>query len=240
VEKMRFKISSNSSHIVLRKSKFLEFDIFFLLENRGIQEVLRKVNPQDLRIAFKRLDPQIKEKIYENMSKRAAVMLQEDVQVLGPLRLIDVMESQKKIFEIIQHLVDNGEIAIHEEEKMIKDEFEKSYNAIIEKAMLWLNTARVEGLLALEEMIDKDKFRQREIMEYGISLVVDGTDPSTIDRILTNIINQETDGDLKKLKIIQKDAIFAIHENWHPRLMIMLLNSHVDIGIDRVMQEYLH
>jgi flagellar motor component MotA len=90
----------------------------------------------------------------------------------------------------------------------------------------------------LEETIDNEKFRQRDIMEYGIRLAVDGTNPSTINRILANIINQETNEDLKKLKIIQKDAIFAIQEGWHPRLLIMLLNSHVDIGIDQVMQEH--
>jgi hypothetical protein len=87
-----------------------------------------------------------------------------------------------------------------------------------------------------EEDIDEDKYVQRDIMEYGMRFVVDGNAACLVDKILTNIINLETDNDRKTLKIIQKEAILAIQGGMNPRILLFLLNSYVDMGLEEVMK----
>ena len=58
------------------------------------------------------MEIEVQEKIFKNMSKRAATMLKEDMEYMGPIRLKDVEEAQQKIVSIIRHLEDTGEIVI--------------------------------------------------------------------------------------------------------------------------------
>jgi flagellar motor switch protein FliG len=58
------------------------------------------------------VDTEVQEKIFRNMSKRAAAMLKDDMEFMGPVRLKDVEESQQKIVSIIRHLEDQGEIVV--------------------------------------------------------------------------------------------------------------------------------
>jgi hypothetical protein len=67
---------------------------------------------------------------------------------------------------------------------------------------------------------------------------VDGVNGQTIDRILSNIINLETDNDEKILKTIQKEAVLGIQSGEPSRLLSLLLNSHVNIGIEDAMKRY--
>ncbi|MDR2521083.1 MAG: flagellar motor switch protein FliG, partial [Spirochaetaceae bacterium] len=62
--------------------------------------------------ALKSVDTEVQEKIFRNMSKRAAAMLKDDMEFMGPVRLKDVEESQQKIVSIIRHLEDQGEIVV--------------------------------------------------------------------------------------------------------------------------------
>jgi flagellar motor component MotA len=124
-------------------------------------------------------------------------------------------------------------------DNMTKEEFGKSYNEIIEKSMLWSKKARCEGLLALEKMLDVEKYRQRDIMELGMQLVVDGVDSKVIDKILSNIINLEKDNDMKLLKNIQKEAVLGIQEGENPRLLFLLLSSYVDNDFFETTGKYL-
>jgi chemotaxis protein MotA len=124
-------------------------------------------------------------------------------------------------------------------EKMNQKDFTQKYKAIVERALFMNDKARREGLLALEEEIDGEKYSQRELFEYGIRLVVDGTDASFIDRILSNIIDLEQDNETKTLKIIQKEAVLSIQAGDNPRIMALLLNSHVNIDIEEAMKQYM-
>jgi flagellar motor switch protein FliG len=90
----------------------LRFDIITTLHDRAIQKVLREVDAQVIAIALKGESEALKETIFKNMSKRAAEMLKEDMEFMGPLRLSDVKESQKRILDIIRHLEQTGEIVI--------------------------------------------------------------------------------------------------------------------------------
>ncbi len=94
------------------KKKMFVFEDIVLLDDRSIQKVLRSVDGQELAKALKGVDQEVQEKIFKNMSKRAASMLKEDMEYMGPVRLKDVEESQQKIVSIIRHLEETGEIII--------------------------------------------------------------------------------------------------------------------------------
>ena len=67
---------------------------------------------EELAKALKSVDTEVQDKIFGNMSKRAASMLKEDMEFMGPVRLKDVEEAQQKIVSIIRRLEDNGDIVI--------------------------------------------------------------------------------------------------------------------------------
>ena len=88
------------------------FEDIVMLDDRAIQKVLREVDTQELSKALKSVDTEVQDKIFRNMSKRAAGMLKEDMEFMGPVRLKDVEEAQQKIVSTIRHLEDSGEIVI--------------------------------------------------------------------------------------------------------------------------------
>ena len=88
------------------------FEDIVLLDDRSIQKVLREVDTGDLAKALKAVEADVQDKIYRNMSKRAAALLREDMDYMGPIRLKDVEESQQKIVNIIRKLEEAGEIVI--------------------------------------------------------------------------------------------------------------------------------
>ena len=94
------------------KKRMFVFEDIVMLDNRAIQKVLRDVDQQELAKALKSVDTEVQDKIFGNMSKRAASMLKEDMEFMGPVRLKDVEESQQKIVSIIRRLEDNGDIVI--------------------------------------------------------------------------------------------------------------------------------
>jgi flagellar motor switch protein FliG len=94
------------------KKRMFVFEDIVMLDDRSIQKVLREVDQQELSKALKSVDAEVQDKIYKNMSKRAAQMLKEDMEFMGPVRLKDVEEAQQKIVSIIRHLEDTGEIVV--------------------------------------------------------------------------------------------------------------------------------
>jgi len=94
------------------KSQMFVFEDLVLLDDRGIQRVLKNVDKKDLALALKAADEEIKEKIFKNMSERAAQLLREDLEVMGPVRLKEVEEAQRRIIEVVKQLEEEGEIII--------------------------------------------------------------------------------------------------------------------------------
>ena len=94
------------------KKRMFVFEDIVMLDNRAIQKVLRDVDQQELAKALKSVDTEVQDKIFGNMSKRAASMLKEDMEFMGPVRLKDVEEAQQKIVSIIRRLEDSGDIVI--------------------------------------------------------------------------------------------------------------------------------
>lgn len=94
------------------KKRMFVFEDIVLLDDRSIQKVMREVDTQELAKALKGVDNEVQEKIFRNMSKRAAALLSEDMDFMGPIRLRDVEEAQQKIVNIIRKLEDAGEIVV--------------------------------------------------------------------------------------------------------------------------------
>lgn len=95
----------------IRRRMFV-FEDILSLDNRSVQRTLREVDNQDLTLALKGASEEVKKRIFENMSKRQAEMVNEDMEYMGPVRLRDVEEAQQKIVNIIRKLEDAGEIII--------------------------------------------------------------------------------------------------------------------------------
>lgn len=95
----------------IRKKMFV-FEDILLLDDRAIQRVLRDVDNNDLAIALKGSNEQVQTAIFNNLSKRLATMIKEDMEFMGPVRMKDVEEAQQKIVNIIRKLEDSGEIVI--------------------------------------------------------------------------------------------------------------------------------
>lgn len=88
------------------------FDNVLELDDKGIQLVLREVQSESLVVALKGADSALREKIYKNMSKRAAEMLRDDLESKGPVRLSEVEAEQKEILKIVRRLAEEGQIAL--------------------------------------------------------------------------------------------------------------------------------
>lgn len=95
----------------IRKRMFV-FEDIITLDDRSIQKILREVDSKDLALALKTASEDVSSRIYKNMSKRAADMLKEDIEYMGPARLRDIEETQQKIVAVIRRLEDTGEIVI--------------------------------------------------------------------------------------------------------------------------------
>ena len=120
------------------------------------------------------------------------------------------------------------------------NEFKLAFYDTFKHAISWADKARREGLLSLEEELEnaKDKVVERDILFYGLRFVVDGTDFGLVDKILSNIVDQEKDEYSHLLKIVKKEAILSLHKGDNPYLLAVLLNSYTDLPLnDPVMQE---
>ena len=95
----------------IRKKMFV-FEDILLLDDRAIQRVLHDVDNNDLALALKGSNEQVQNAIFNNLSKRLAAMIKEDMEFMGPVRMKDVEEAQQKIVNIIRKLEDSAEIVI--------------------------------------------------------------------------------------------------------------------------------
>ncbi len=82
------------------------------IPDRDFQVVLRELPTDRLAIAMKGADQELREKVFRNMSKRAAEIFQDDMDTLGPVKVADVEDAQREIVEIVQKLSENGDITL--------------------------------------------------------------------------------------------------------------------------------
>ena len=94
------------------KQRMFVFEDILLVDDRGVQKLLRKVETMELAIALKAASEEVKEKIFKNMSERAGEMLKEEIEDMGPVRMKEVTDSQQNITNIIQEMETKGELII--------------------------------------------------------------------------------------------------------------------------------
>lgn len=94
------------------KNMMFVFDDLILLDDRSIQRLLKEVETKDLSIALKAASEEVKSKIYANVSERVAIMIKEEMEFLGPMRLSDVEAAQQRIVEAVRKLEEEGQIVI--------------------------------------------------------------------------------------------------------------------------------
>lgn len=88
------------------------FENIIDIDDRGIQILLREVQSESLIVALKGANQDLREKIFKNMSQRAAEMMREDLESKGPVRLSEVEAQQKEILQIVRRLADEGQIIL--------------------------------------------------------------------------------------------------------------------------------
>ncbi len=88
------------------------FDNINDIDDRGIQVMLREVQSESLIVALKGASQELREKIFKNMSQRAAEMMREDLESKGPVRLSEVEAQQKEILQVVRRLADEGQIML--------------------------------------------------------------------------------------------------------------------------------
>lgn len=88
------------------------FEDMVLIDSRGMQLILKEVDQQDLTLAMKTASDSIKELIFSSMSQRAADMLREDLEVLGPVKVADVERAQQNLVKVSRRLEEEGKIII--------------------------------------------------------------------------------------------------------------------------------
>ena len=88
------------------------FDDLIKLDDKGIQSLLKEVQSESLVIALKGATPEMRERIFKNMSSRAAETLREDLESRGPVRVSEVESEQKEMLKTVRRLVDEGQIVM--------------------------------------------------------------------------------------------------------------------------------
>ncbi len=94
------------------QEKMFVFDNLMQVDDRGIQALVREVTSDVLIVALKGADPALQEKIFRNMSKRAAEILKSDLEAKGPVKLADVEAAQKDVVATARRLADEGTIIL--------------------------------------------------------------------------------------------------------------------------------
>lgn len=95
----------------IRQAMFVFADIV-LVDDRGVRAVLKEIPKEELALALKMSDDEVKEKIFENMSDRAATMVREEMEYMPPVRVSDVKAAQQRIVDIIRRLEEAGDLII--------------------------------------------------------------------------------------------------------------------------------
>lgn len=95
----------------IRRLMFV-FEDILLVNDKGIQAVLKEIDHDELALALKTASPEMKEKIFSNMSERASQLIKEEMEYMGPVRLSDVEAAQQRIVDVVRRLEEAGEIIL--------------------------------------------------------------------------------------------------------------------------------
>jgi len=116
--------------------------------------------------------------------------------------------------------------------KRFNDNFYDKYREIKERAVSITIIADREGCLKIESHINQDKLKQRDVYEYGLQLIINGTTEETTEIVLKNIVNQEIDEQSKIFKTIQKEAVMFLFRNESTSKLLAIMNSYTDLTLE--------
>jgi flagellar motor switch protein FliG len=88
------------------------FDDLIKVDDRGVQELMKEISKDDLPLALRGANPEVKEKFFKNMSSRAADMLREDMEIRGPVKVSDIEKAQQNILKVCRKLEEEGRIIV--------------------------------------------------------------------------------------------------------------------------------
>ena len=95
----------------IRRLMFV-FEDILQVDDKGVQAVLKEVDNDEMALALKTASEDLQQKIFNNMSERAAKLIQEDMEYMGPVRVSDVEQAQQRIVDVVRRLEDAGELII--------------------------------------------------------------------------------------------------------------------------------
>jgi flagellar motor switch protein FliG len=95
----------------IRRLMFV-FEDVLRVNDKGIQAVLKEVENSELALSLKTASEELRQKIFKNMSERAAQLVKEDMEFMGPVRVSDVEQSQQRIVDVVRRLEEAGEVVI--------------------------------------------------------------------------------------------------------------------------------
>lgn len=95
----------------IRRLMFI-FDDVLRVNDRGIQALLKEIDREQLALALRTANPELKDKFFKNMSKNASNLIKEEMEYMGPVRLADVENAQQQIMDIVRKLEEAGEVII--------------------------------------------------------------------------------------------------------------------------------
>jgi flagellar motor switch protein FliG len=95
----------------IRRLMFI-FEDLLQVDDRSLMALLKEINSESLKVALKTASEELKEKIFKNMSERAAQLLKEDLEVMGPARLKDVEAAQQAIIQTAKKLESEGKVVM--------------------------------------------------------------------------------------------------------------------------------
>ncbi len=107
------EIEENDSELADQiKQRMFVFEDLILIDDKGFQKVLREIETKELAVALKVASEEVKEKVFSNMSERAAEILNEEIEVMGPVRMSEVVTAQRTVTRIIQDMEAKKELII--------------------------------------------------------------------------------------------------------------------------------
>jgi len=104
--------ADNTELAMVIRNLMLVFDDILLIDGNGIREILQRADKKTLTLALKGTSEELQAHIFKNMSQRAAEMMKEDMEALGPVRLRDVEKAQHEVVEIVQKLEEEGLVSL--------------------------------------------------------------------------------------------------------------------------------
>ena len=119
LKSLKERVSELSNEI---NSLMFLFEDIVKLDNEAIQQIVKEIDSKTLALSLKAISKELKDKILKNMTERAAEMLEDELQYLGPVRVREVEAAQKQILDVVHSLEDSGQIVIShgEEEEIIE------------------------------------------------------------------------------------------------------------------------